>query len=79
MSQENVELARRTFEGFQAGMAHGDPGAPFDSGEVSPDCEWVPFRGLPGPQSYRGREGFVEFMRTWTEDFEGWTIEIERR
>jgi ketosteroid isomerase-like protein len=25
-----------------------------------------------------GREGFVEFMRTWTEDFEDWSIRLER-
>ena len=26
---------------------------------------------------YRGREGFAEFMHTWTEDFE-WSIDLER-
>ena len=35
-------------------------------------------RGWPGPQSYRGRDGFVEFWSTWTEDFEGWSVELER-
>jgi hypothetical protein len=24
----------------------------------------MPFHGLPGPESYRGRDGFVEFIRT---------------
>ncbi len=27
---------------------------------------------------YEGREGWLEFMQTWTEDFDWW-IEIERR
>jgi ketosteroid isomerase-like protein len=78
MSQENVELVRRVFEEFKAGLTRDDPAAAFDSGMVALDFEWIPFRGLPGPESYRGRDGFVEFMRTWTEDFEGWSIEIER-
>ena len=25
------------------------------------------------------REGFVEFVRAWTEDFEDWSIRVERR
>jgi ketosteroid isomerase-like protein len=78
MSQENVEIVRRVFEEFKTGLARGDPAAAFDSGMVAPDLEWIPFSGLPGPESYRGRDRFVEFMRTWTEDFDDWSIEIER-
>jgi ketosteroid isomerase-like protein len=79
MSEENVEVVRRVFEAFNAGFERGDPGAVFDLETVADDLEWMPFPGLPGmPQSYHGREGFVEFMRTWTEDFEGWSIEYER-
>ena len=48
MSQENVEIVRRVFEEFKAGLARDDPGAAFDSGMVAVDCEWIPFRGLPG-------------------------------
>jgi ketosteroid isomerase-like protein len=32
-------------------------------------------RGLEG---YRGREGFAEFMRFWTEDFDHFTLRLER-
>ena len=79
MSQENVEIVQRSFEAFNAALERGDPGALFDSGSVAEDLEWVPFPGLPGhPPSYRGRDGFMAFMRTWTEDFEGWSIEYER-
>jgi ketosteroid isomerase-like protein len=78
MSQENVEIVRRGFEEFRAGLARGDPGAMFDSGLLASDFEWIVAPNTPGLQPvYRGREGFVEFMRTWTEDFE-WSIDLER-
>jgi ketosteroid isomerase-like protein len=77
MSQENVEIVRRAFEAFQAGITRGDPGAPFDSGILAPDTEWIVPPAAPGfRQVYRGREEFLEFMRTWTEDFDWW-IELE--
>jgi ketosteroid isomerase-like protein len=34
--------------------------------------------GLDGRSVWRGREGFVEFLRTWTEQFEDWSIRVER-
>jgi ketosteroid isomerase-like protein len=77
MSEEDVELVRRAFEQFAAGMAHGDPTAMFDSGVVATDLEWRLPSGFAGLRTvYRGREGFAEFIRTWTEDFE-WSIELE--
>jgi ketosteroid isomerase-like protein len=79
MSRENLEVCRRGFEAFQRGLAAGDPaGALFDSGAVDPDLEWLPPRGFPGPPVYRGREGFAEFMRYWTEDFEDFSLRLER-
>ena len=79
MSQEQIEVVQRTYEAFNAGWERGDPGALFDSGTVSGDLEFVVFPGLPGhPASYRGHDGFMTFIRIWTEDFEGWSIEPER-
>jgi ketosteroid isomerase-like protein len=78
MSQENVEIVRRVFEEFQAGMERGDPGAFFDSESVADDFEWLTDAPLDGRSVWRGREGFVEFMRTWTEEFEDWSIQVER-
>ena len=78
MSQENVEIVRRNFEALQKGLERDDPGAVFESGGIADDLEWMVFPSFPGPQSYRGRDGFIEFMRTWTEDFEDWSIEFER-
>jgi ketosteroid isomerase-like protein len=78
MSKENVEIVRRGIDEFQAGLARGDPGVIFDSGIVAADAEWIPAPNTPGLRPvYRGREGFVEFMRTWTEDF-AWSIDLER-
>src|SRR6266540_6743722 len=78
MSEENVEVVRRLFEEFQVGLERGDPGAFLDSPTVADDYEWI-FEDaeLEGRSVWRGREGFVEFMRTWTEDFEGWSIQFE--
>jgi ketosteroid isomerase-like protein len=78
MSEENVELAQRLFEAFQAGMERGDPGAWFDTGAVSDDYEWIVPTPLDGRTVWRGREGFVEFIRTWTEQFDDWSIRVER-
>ena len=79
MSQQNMKVVQRLFEAVRAGLESGDPGTLFDSGTVADDLEFFVFPGLPGlPPSYRGRAGFIAFMRTWTEDFEGWTIEYER-
>ena len=78
MSQSNVELARRAFEVFLEGLRTGNPAAPFDQGLNAQDAEWVMPPNSPGFRDvYRGREGFLEFMRTWTEDFD-WEIELER-
>jgi ketosteroid isomerase-like protein len=77
MSEEDVEIVRRAHAEFLTGLSHGDPAAAFGSGIVAPEFEWVLPAEAPGLQQvYRGREGWVEFMRTWTEDFD-WSIELE--
>jgi ketosteroid isomerase-like protein len=57
----------------------GDPGAMFDSEALAPDAEWIPpSEASAGVRSvYRGREEFAEFMRTWTEDFEDYSVWLE--
>ena len=77
MSQKDVEIVRRTFAAFQEGLASGNPAAPFDAGLIASDSEWILPLEAPGLRSvYRGREEFIEFMRTWTEDFD-WSIELD--
>ena len=78
MSEENIEIVRRVIEEFQAALTRGEPEAVFDTGLMAADCEWIPFAGFPGPGVYRGREDFAEFFRIWTEDFEDWSVRIER-
>lgn len=77
MSDENVEIVRRAFAAFQQGLRQGDPGAAYDTGLLADDAEWVT-PGLMGGESFVGRQGFAEFMRTWTEGFDGWDVQIER-
>jgi hypothetical protein len=79
MSQENVEIVRRIWEAFQAGMERGDPGAIFDSELVAEDSEWrLATLQLDGQSLWRGREGFAEFVRTWTAEFDDWSVRLER-
>jgi ketosteroid isomerase-like protein len=88
MSEENVEIVRRTTDAMQAALERYDLRAEvdveamaveFDAESVaSPDLELVPDRHVPGVESYRGVKGLVEFMRTWTENFEDWSNEYER-
>ena len=77
MSEQNVEVVRQMFEAFQEGLARGNPGAAFDSGTLAADAEWQTSDRM-GAEVFRGREGFMEFMRRWTEDFEGWGIQLEQ-
>jgi ketosteroid isomerase-like protein len=77
MSQENVEIVRRLFEEFQAGMER-DPGAWWYSEAVADDFEWITAVPIEGRSVWRGRERFVEFMRTWTAEFEDWSLQLER-
>ena len=73
-----MEIVRRAHAEFQAGLSRGNPAAAFDSGTIAPDFEWILPAEAPGLREvYRGRAGFMEFMGTWTEDFD-WSIELER-
>jgi ketosteroid isomerase-like protein len=79
MSEENVEIVRDVFDAFEAGLESGGTAEAFDLGSnFAADAEWIPVPEVPGPTNYRGREGFIEFMRTWTEDWEGWSLRLER-
>jgi ketosteroid isomerase-like protein len=77
MSQENVEVVRRIFDGFQAAIERGDPDA-WIAETVPDDYEWIVPGEFAGRSVWRGREEFGEFVRIWTEDFEGWSIRAER-
>ena len=61
MSQENVELARRTFEAFNRTYAEGTDDL---YALLDPDIEWIPVTGILEGRSYHGHEG----VRQWIED-----------
>ena len=85
MSQENVEIVRRTFEIAQEGLRRGDHGAAFDEGVreglVASNVDWRGGArggiGVAGLLDSTGRDGYVEFMRGFTEDFDDLTMEPE--
>jgi ketosteroid isomerase-like protein len=78
MSEEDVGLVQRLFEGFQAAMERGEPGAGLDPAAFAEDFEWIVPTPLDGRSVWHGREGLIEFTRLWTEQFEHWSIWIER-
>ena len=44
---------------------------------VAADAEWIVREGMDGRTVWVGREEFVQFIRTWTEEFEDWSIRVE--
>jgi ketosteroid isomerase-like protein len=78
MSQENVEIVRRLYEEWWAGLERGDPGAVFDSEAIADDAEFTVEGGmLDGRSVWRGREEYVQWFRTWTGEFEDWSLRLE--
>jgi ketosteroid isomerase-like protein len=84
MSQENVEVVRRAFEIVQEGVWGGDHGAAFDralgEGVIVSNLEWLAAErggiGLVGVGDGVGRDGYVQFMRKWTEGFEDLAVRL---
>lgn len=79
MSEEDVQVVRSVFAAFEAGVASGEPLETVDLGSnFHADAEWLVASETPGPTHFRGRDGFFEFMRTWTEDWQTWSLRLER-
>jgi ketosteroid isomerase-like protein len=79
ISQENVEIVRRVYEAWWAGLDRGDPGAAFDTEPIADDFEFT-LEGFEfeGRSVWRGRDEYVEWFRTWTGEFEDWSLQLER-
>ena len=61
MSEENVEIARRSFEAFNRAFTEG---ADDLYALLDPEVEWIPATAILEGRSYHGHEG----VRQWIED-----------
>jgi len=71
MSQENVDLVRRSIEAFYSGDWDGS------LEYIDEDIEWRAADVAPDQDSYFGRDGVRAFWTAWTENFEGFRLEVE--
>ena len=69
MSQENVEIVRRILDAYLAGD--------FQTalGRIDPEVEFD-LSMRPDGKVYRGHDGIVEGLRTWTGTWEDYSLEI---
>jgi ketosteroid isomerase-like protein len=74
MSEENVETVRKLFEAVQ----EQDYKSAFVGSAVVSDFEILPAPEVPGTRRYQGLDGLLEFIGTWTEDFDDWSVDYER-
>ena len=68
MSEENVELARRSLEAF----ARGD----VETALEAMDPELVATRAHPDRAVYHGRDGLLQMVADWVEGFRDWSYEV---
>jgi ketosteroid isomerase-like protein len=78
MSQEEVELVRTATERMSRGWDVRILQAGVEQGIIAPDVELVPAPELARDTVHRGLTEIDEFMRGWTEDFDDWSVEIDR-
>jgi ketosteroid isomerase-like protein len=76
VSEENVEIVRRVFETVLA-VERDDLGADGHD-NVADDYEWIVPTPLDGRSVWRGLEGLLEFTRIWLEQFDDWSMRVER-
>jgi uncharacterized protein len=69
MSQENVEIVRRSFVAFNARDVDGLVSLSAE------DCEWLPLRAQLEGIVYRGHDGVRQFVRDMDEDWEAFRID----
>ncbi len=71
MSRENVEVVRRTLDAFLS--ADLETALSF----FDPDVEWDG-TNLPDGQVGRGHEAIMEHLTRWADQWDEWTVEVER-
>jgi ketosteroid isomerase-like protein len=72
MSDPNIELVRAGIDAYNRG------GVDWVIARLEPDFEVYAAPGLVNAGSYRGADGFAEWMRQWEEAWDDFRIEIER-
>jgi ketosteroid isomerase-like protein len=74
MSEENVEIVRRTIEANRS-----DAAAEFDLvlSAIDPDFELVSSMGAVDQRVYHGEEGLRQYRRDMDEAWSEWRIEVE--
>src|SRR5215207_1894166 len=87
MSEENVEIVRRVTEIAEKSIPPwGEPGAGIEEcvaqGLIASNLEWRGGTrggvGAAGLGDVAGREGFVQFTRTWIDEFDDFETTYER-
>ena len=71
MSQENIEVVRRFFDAFNS----SDPFSPVLDA-MSPTVV-ITQNNVPGARTYSGREGALQALFDWTEDFDEFVMSGE--
>jgi ketosteroid isomerase-like protein len=69
MSQENVEIVRRGYDAY----ARGDVAAML----ADIDSEMVTYREEPDGATFKGRDGFLQAIAEWVEDFDEFAATAE--
>src|SRR6476659_9513574 len=70
MSQENVEVVKRAFDGFNGGDLDATLAC------LTADYVLYPFPAWPDESEYRGHEGYRRALGLWTENFEDFNMEV---
>ena len=75
MSQENVEVVRRTIEAYNRTYAEGTPDL-YDL--LDPEVEWVPMSALLEGTRYHGHDGVRQWMEEMKRDWTSFEVRPER-
>jgi ketosteroid isomerase-like protein len=70
MRDQDLEALHRGYEALNRGELIGDM--------VHPEIRWSPGRDAPEAGDFIGRDGFVEFVSSWSESFDGFHLEPEQ-
>lgn len=72
MSQENVEIVRRSVKAFSSGDLDS-----YVSEFFAPEFEWRTAAEDPDAAIHRGRQAFTGYVERWMDSFDGLHAEVE--